>query len=275
MTSEDHDTRISDLYRQSSQETPPAHIDRAVLEMARKSVQRRLLSPFGNHWFAGGALAGVVVLSVLLILDIPQQPDHYTPEQDAVAPSSETLSEMRKETARRRAVPSELPAKPGAKRDAPVAARPHFDFYGALPDSEVVMPKAESGARRQQRPPAVADESTGTTATAPTVAAEEPAGKAATVPAAPAAEPAGRITAPAGTRYLQVGSFREKKSAAQFQAQLTKLGFRCEIHEASIDNTGVYYRVRVGPFTDNDALNKTKQTLGESGIGSYEVKVEE
>jgi cell division protein FtsN len=259
VASEDHDSRISDLYRQSSQETPPAHIDRAVLEKARKSVQRRLLSPFDNHWIAGGAMVGVVVLSVLLILDVPQQPDHYPPEQDAVAPSSETLSENRKETVQRRALPK-LPPEPEAKRDAPVAARPRFDFYGALPDSEVVVPKAESRAHLQQTPPAVADEFTSTTAT---------------VPAAPAAEPAGKITAPAGAWYLQVGSFREKKSAAQFQAQLTKLGYRCEIHEASMDNTGVYYRVRVGPFTDNDALKKTKQTLGESSIGAYEVKVEE
>lgn len=260
MTTEDHDSRISDLYRQSSQETPAAHIDRAVLEMAHKSVRRRVWSPFGNHWVAGGAMAGVIVLSVLLVLDVPQQPEHYTPEQDGVAPSSEALSEMRKETAQRRVLPSELPAEPEAKRDAPLAAKPRFDFYGALPDSAVVTPEAESRARLQQ---------------APVAAAEVPASKTATVPAAPAAEPASTITAPAGTRYLQVGSFRVEKSADQFKAQLTELGYRCEIHEASIDNTEVYYRVRVGPFTDNDALNKTKQRLEASGIGTYEVRVEE
>jgi cell division protein FtsN len=275
VTSEDHDSRISELYRQSSQETPPAHIDRAVQEMARKSVRRRLLLPFGNHWVAGGALAGVVVLSVLLITDVPLQPDHYAPEQDAVAPARETLSKMREETAQRRALTAEQPAAPAMQRDAPVAARPRFDFYGALPDSEVAVPKAESRARLQQAPPAVADEATGTTATAPPAAAEETAGKAATVPAAPAAEPAGTKTAPAGTRYLQVGSFREKNSAVRFKARLMKLGYRCEIHEASIDDTGVYYRVRVGPFTDNDALNNTKQKLGESGIGAYAVRVGE
>ena len=36
--SEEHDSKISDLYQTSSQETPPAHIDQAVLSMARKSV---------------------------------------------------------------------------------------------------------------------------------------------------------------------------------------------------------------------------------------------
>lgn len=275
MTSEDRDSRISELYRQSSQETPPAHIDRVVLEMARKSVRRRLLSPFGNHWVAGGALVGVVVLSVMLILDVPQQPDHYAPEQDAVAPSREVLSEMRKETAQRRAPPAELPAAPEAKRDAPVAARPRFDFYGALPDSEVVVPKAESRARLQQAPPAVADESTSTTAPAPTAAAEETASKAATVTAAPAAEPAGTITAPAGTWYLQVGSFREQSRADELKAKLTGLGYRCEVHEVHVTGTGVYHRVRVGPYAENDTLEQTKQKLGAAGIEAYAVRVEE
>ena len=49
---EDHSSRISDLYRQSSQETPPAHVDQAVLEKARKSVRFHVFSPFGNHWVA-------------------------------------------------------------------------------------------------------------------------------------------------------------------------------------------------------------------------------
>ena len=81
--SEQHDSKISELYQTSSQETPPAHIDHAVLSMARKSAPRRAYSPFGNHWVAGGAMLGVVVLSVLLIIAMPPQPDIYAPEEDA------------------------------------------------------------------------------------------------------------------------------------------------------------------------------------------------
>ncbi len=81
--SEQHDSKISELYQTSSQETPPAHIDHAVLSMARKSAPRRAYSPFGNHWVAGGAMVGVVVLSVLLIIAMPPQPDIYAPEEDA------------------------------------------------------------------------------------------------------------------------------------------------------------------------------------------------
>jgi cell division protein FtsN len=329
VTTEDHDSRISDLYRQSSQETPPAHIDRAVLVMARKSVRRRLLSPFGNHWVAGGALAGVVVLSVLLIPDVPRQPDHYAPVQDALPPSSETLPEVRKETAQNRVLPSELPAESKLKRDAPLAPKPRFDFYGDLPDSEVVAPQAEPRARLQQAPamaaedsaritpaPAVAAEESAGTTTAPAVAAEESAGtttapavaaeesaSTTTAPAVAAEESAGTTTAPAvaveesagtttapavvvekparttpapaGSWYLQVGSFREQSRADKLQAKLTGLGYKCEVHEVRVTGTDVYHRVRVGPFTDNDALEKSKQKLGTAGIGAYAVRVEE
>jgi cell division protein FtsN len=243
---EDHDSRISDLYRLTSQETPPAHIDRALMGMARKSVRRRLWSPFGNHWVAGGALAGVLVLSVLLIPDVLQQPDHYAPGQDAVAPSSETLPETRKETAQRRVSPSELPAESEAKREVPAAPKARFDFYGALPDSEMIVPEVDPRVRLQQAPAAAAEEPASTTA-----------------------------TDPAGTWYLQVGSFREKNSADEFKAKLTELGYKCEVHEVSITDTDVYHRVRVGPFVDNDALKQSKRKLGEAGIEAYEVRVEE
>ena len=92
--SEVSDSRISDLYQQSSQETPPAHVDRAVLDRARKSVRPVAFSPFGNHWVAGGALASVVVLSVLLILVVPRQQDSYAPGQDEMAPAGDALPAM-------------------------------------------------------------------------------------------------------------------------------------------------------------------------------------
>jgi cell division septation protein DedD len=244
-----------------------------------------LLSPFGNHWVAGGALAGVVVLSVVLILDVPRQAEHYVPEEDAVAPSSETLSEVRKETVQRRVLPSELPAESEAKRNAPVAPKPRFDFYGALPEREVVAPQAEPRARLQQAPAVAAEETAGTTpaptadepagiTTAPAVAAEKPASSK-PAPAAAVKEFTGTTTAPAGDWYLQVGSFREKNRANEFKARLTGLGYRCEVHEVRVTDMDIYHRVRVGPFAGNDALEKSKQQLGAAGFEAYAVRVEE
>ena len=240
---EEHDNRIADLYRQSSQETPPAHLDRAVMDRARKSVRRWGYSPFGNNWFARGAMVGVVVLCVMLILDVPQQPDSYVPEQDAVAPSSDALSEMRKEAARTRALSSELPAETERKREAPAAPKAQFQLYEELQDMEVIVPENEPRAVMKQAPAAVA---------------EEPAGLASRVPA--------------GIWYLQAGSFRDKARADALKVKLTGLGFKCEIREDSIDDADVFYHVRVGPFSDPEALDKSRQKLGELGIETRTVK---
>lgn len=239
--SEDHDSKITDLYQQSSQETPPAHIDRAVMDRARKSVRRGAYSPFGNHWVAGGAMAAVVVLSVLLILTVPPQPDTYIPGDDAVAPSSDVLSERQKESTQRKALMSEMPARVEEKREEPAAPKARFDFYKALPEMEVVVPKDETRSSLQQAP-----------------VAKESASAAATVPVE--------------TYYLQAGSFREQARANALKTKLSGLGFKCEIQKVGMDETDVFYRVRVGPFTDHDALDKSRKKLRESGFETQTVK---
>jgi len=240
---EDRDSKIADLYRQSSQETPPAHLDRAVMDQARKSVRRRVYSPFGNNWVARGAMVGVVVLCVMLLLDVPRQPESYVPEQDAVAPSSEDLSEMRKEAARTRALSSELPAETERKREAPAAPKAQFQLYEELQDMEVVVPEEEDQGRSLQL-----QQST----------KEEPASAVA--------------TAPAGIWYLQAGSFHERARADELKAELLELGFKCEIQEVRIDDTDVFYHVRVGPFADPEALDQSRQKLGELGIETQMLK---
>lgn len=240
---EEPDNRISELYRQSSQETPPAHLDQAVMDAARKSERRRAYSPFGNHWVAGGAMVGVIMLSVLLILDVPQQPDLHAPAQDAVAPPSETLSETRRETARSRALPSALPAAAEKKREALAVPKARFGFYELLPEMEVAVPEEEVTGRSLQLQKSIK---------------ETPAGIAATVPA--------------GIWYLQAGSFQERARADELKVKLTGLGFKCEIRKVSIDDTDVLYHVRVGPFADSEVLDQSRQKLGELGIETQMVK---
>ena len=249
-----HDNRISELYQQSSQETPPARIDRAVMDMARKPVRRRAFSPFGNHWVAGGAMVAVVMLSVLLILTVPQQQERYliVPEQDTASSSRDAPSKKRQEAAERRELFLEIPAEPEEKRQAPAVPRAQFDFYEALPDAEVNIPEDE-GMRFLELKQSVKQ------------------------PQAPAAEkPAGATVAtPQVLHYLQAGSFREKDRAIGLKEKLLGLGFKCEIQMVSLNNKDVYHRVRVGPFTDLEALDKSRKKLGELGIDTQTVEYRE
>ena len=251
---EDRDNRIADLYQQSSQETPPAHLDRAVMDMARKSVRRRAFSPFGNHWVAGGALVGVVMLSVLLIQTVPQQQEHYlpVPPQNALAPLSNAPSKMRKEAVRQRELSSEIASDVEEAPQVLTAPKARFDFYETLQEPEVVVPEDEGiGLQELKR----------STKQRQAPATEKPA--------------SATVAAPQGIFYLQTGSFREEDRAIGLKEKLLGLGFKCEIQTVSINKKDTYHRVRVGPFADREALDKSRQKLDELGIESRTVEYRE
>ncbi|WP_409269645.1 SPOR domain-containing protein [Massilia sp. BHUDP2] len=100
-------------------------------------------------------------------------------------------------------------------------------------------------------------------------------GAAPAAPAAPAAAPA--TPAPAATAaapaaggdgyiyYLQAGAFREMSDAENTRAKLALLGFEAAITDRSTDG-GVLHRVRVGPYNGQEAVNKARAKLLDSGI---------
>jgi cell division protein FtsN len=92
-------------------------------------------------------------------------------------------------------------------------------------------------------------------------------------PAAPAAAPAGAPAAAApaaGTDdkyvyFLQAGAFRDMSDAEATRAKLALLGFEAAISDRSSDS-GVLHRVRLGPFSQVEAVNKARAKLLDSGI---------
>jgi cell division protein FtsN len=65
--------------------------------------------------------------------------------------------------------------------------------------------------------------------------------------------------------YLQAGAFREVADAESARAKLALLGFEANLSDRSTD-TGVLHRVRIGPFTQVEAMNKVRSKLSENGI---------
>jgi cell division protein FtsN len=91
--------------------------------------------------------------------------------------------------------------------------------------------------------------------------------------ARPAAAPA-LATAPAAAAapaddkvvyYLQAGAFRERSDAENARAKLALLGFEAAISDRSNDS-GVLHRVRVGPYSQLEAMNKARAKLLDSGV---------
>jgi cell division protein FtsN len=65
--------------------------------------------------------------------------------------------------------------------------------------------------------------------------------------------------------YLQAGAFREVGDAENTRAKLALLGFEATVSDRDTDS-GVLHRVRMGPFTQVEAMNKVRAKLSENGI---------
>ena len=123
---------------------------------------------------------------------------------------------------------------------------PRFDFYNLLPEMEVIVPESEI------RKPRV-----------------EPVAPDTPKPSAPPGTPA-------GTFYLQVGSFKNAEQADNLKAKLAFSGFETVIHKATLEISGkseTFHRVRVGPFSNLDAANRSREKLIASGIDSKVVEI--
>lgn len=104
--------------------------------------------------------------------------------------------------------------------------------------------------------------------------AEAPPEPPAAAPPPPLADPKGPpLAEPPGTTYfLQVAAYRSVDEADQMRARLAILGFEASVSQIKRDNT-VFHRVRLGPFSDFEVLNRNKVSLAENGLESTVVRV--
>jgi len=115
--------------------------------------------------------------------------------------------------------------------------KPHFEFYTMLPEMEVAV-------KEEFQLPAAADQAT----------------------AEPAVEPL------KGVYLLQVGSFRRHEDADALKASLALLGLEAAIQTVSINGEETWHRVRLGPFTERDALNNARARLAEHDLEAMVLK---
>jgi cell division protein FtsN len=109
-----------------------------------------------------------------------------------------------------------------------------YDFYQMLPNFEVVVPEKEKDVKRDL--PATA-----------------------------------KIERP-GVYVLQVGSYRNESDADRVRDQLSKEGIDAKVQRVAVD-TDVWHRVRVGPITKLDELNKLRKQLQESDVDAIVIRV--
>src|SRR5689334_3206357 len=123
---------------------------------------------------------------------------------------------------------------PEAAKAAKAEDKPRFDFYQILPGKE------EPVTERQVRE---------------------------------AAKQAGKPGAPKESYFLQAGSFPNPADADNLKARLALMGIEANVEPANLAGKGVWYRVRLGPFTRVDEINRVRQQLTQNGVDASLVKI--
>ena len=130
---------------------------------------------------------------------------------------------------------SEAGAKAKEQKSEKKAKRPRFEFYTMLPEMEVAVPEHEltGGSTAASRNPE--DDNV--------------------------------------TYVLQAGSFRQLAQADRLKAELALIGMPAKIQTVSIEGGSKWHRVRVGPFTNLQALNEARTELQRNGLKVMVLKV--
>jgi cell division protein FtsN len=126
---------------------------------------------------------------------------------------------------------------------APVLSpeKPKFDFYKILPGQEEPVTEKELRERTRQA----------------------------------RAQPGGQQAASKDVYFIQAGSFQNPAEADNQKARLAILGFESSVEPANLPDKGTWYRVRLGPYTKVEELNRVRQALAQNGIDASLVKIKE
>jgi cell division protein FtsN len=109
-----------------------------------------------------------------------------------------------------------------------------YDFYEMLPNFEVVVPEKDKDVKRDL--PATAN-------------VERP-----------------------GVYMLQAGSYRNEADAERVRKQLAMMGVEAKVERVAVD-TDVWHRVRVGPISNLDELNKKRHQLQAAELDALLIRV--
>lgn len=75
--------------------------------------------------------------------------------------------------------------------------------------------------------------------------------------------------------FLQAGAFQNAPDAENMKARLALLGVGAEIQTTAVPDKGLWHRVRAGPYTAIEDLNRTRDILKQNGIETALIKVRE
>ena len=154
----------------------------------------------------------------------------------------------------------------------PFREKPQAPATPTPPKVETPAPPAVQAVAKSEpsKEPAEASKAKDAVADKDKKAQEPPAKSDATEKASEKSTPAAKETF-----FLQTGSFQNAPDADSLKARLALLGIEASIQARTLPEKGVWHRVRVGPYSDVEELNRVRGVLTQNGIETALVKVRE
>ena len=78
-----------------------------------------------------------------------------------------------------------------------------------------------------------------------------------------------------GVYFIQAGSFQNPADADNQKAKIALLGFESSVEPTMLPDKGTWYRVRLGPYTGLEDLNRVRRVLAQNGIDANLVKLKD
>jgi len=75
--------------------------------------------------------------------------------------------------------------------------------------------------------------------------------------------------------YIQAGSFQNPADADNQKAKLAILGLESRVEPTTLPDKGTWYRVRLGPYTRLEDLNRVRQRLTQNGFDASLVRLKD
>jgi cell division protein FtsN len=73
--------------------------------------------------------------------------------------------------------------------------------------------------------------------------------------------------------FVQAGSSQNPADADNLKARLALAGLVASVEPANLPDKGIWYRVRLGPFTQLDEINRVRATLAQNGVDASLVRI--
>src|SRR3982750_1055814 len=127
---------------------------------------------------------------------------------------------------------------PGSSAPPTQGEKPKFDFYKILPGEEEAVSEKELQARAR-------------------------------------ASARGQQESAKDVYFIQAGAFQNPAEADNQKARLAILGFESSVEPANLPDKGTWYRVRMGPYTKVEEINRVRAALSQNGIEASLVKIKE